>query len=89
MEIPSLSPQSQWAIIAGSVILAGAFLTGLSKIVTGIKIVVAPLRELMSEHNVLWEDYNIRTGGSYRRTTGRGTPPDPEEFYRSHPLDRK
>jgi hypothetical protein len=44
----------------------------------------APFRQFISEHDVLWEDYNIRVGGVYRRSTGRGAPIDPEEFYRGH-----
>lgn len=86
LQLPGASTQSQWAIICAMVILAGTLIAALSKVVTGVKTIVAPIREFMYEHDVLWEDYNIRTGGSYRRTTGRGTPPEPEEWYRTHPI---
>jgi hypothetical protein len=75
----------QWPFLFGAVILAGAVLTAVWKIGRFVKAIVSPVRQFMSEHDVLWEDYNIRTGGKYRRSTGRGGPPDPEDFYRAHP----
>lgn len=80
-----MTPGSWWAVVVGAVVLAGMALEGVKRIASTVKMVLAPIRELIQEHDVLWEDYNIRTGGGYRRTTGRGTPPDPEEFYRKHP----
>ena len=65
-------------------ILAGGLAVAVRRIVIFCQSVVAPIKEFVSEHNVLWEDYNIRTGGRYRRSTGRGDPPDPEEYYRTH-----
>jgi hypothetical protein len=74
----------QWPFVFAVVILAGTTLTALWKIGRFVKAILSPVRQFMSEHDVLWEDYNIRTGGKYRRSTGRGAPPDPEEFYRTH-----
>lgn len=67
-------------IVGGSVVLAALW-----KIGRIINAIVQPVREFLSEHDILWEDYNLRTGGAYRRRTGRGAPPDPEDFYRDHP----
>ena len=85
MQMPVTFQQMQWPLVIGIVIAAGTFLTAVSRIVHVVKSAAAPFREFISEHDVLWEDYNIRTGGNYRRSTGRGAPPEPEEFYRNHP----
>jgi hypothetical protein len=74
----------QWPFLIAIVIGSSAFLAAVWKIAGMVRAMTAPLRQFMSEHDVLWEDYNIRTGGKYRRATGRGAPPDPEEFYRTH-----
>ena len=78
---------TQWSFSLGSICLASAILVAAWKITSVIRLVVNPIREFVAEHNVLWEDYNIRTGGGYRRSTGRGAPPEPEDFYRKHPID--
>lgn len=80
-------PQVQVPVLIVLVLLLSAFLVAVWKIVAVIRLLVAPFRQFVSEHDVLWEDYNLRTGGTYRRATGRGAPPDPEEYYRKHPLD--
>jgi hypothetical protein len=86
-DLPLTGVSSQWGILIAAIVVAGTVLAAISRVASAVRMVVAPIREFMSEHDVLWEDYNIRTGGGYRRTTGRGTPPDPEEFYRKHPVD--
>jgi hypothetical protein len=73
--------QVQWPFLLGVVIGAAALISAVRRIVDATHALAAPLRQFISEHDVLWEDYNIRTGGAYRRATGRGAPPDPEEFY--------
>jgi len=82
--MPLSVEQIQWPIVVAVVVGSGAFLAGLSKIARVAKEVIGPVREILSEHDVLWEDYNIRTGGEYRRSTGRGAPPEPEDYYRKH-----
>jgi hypothetical protein len=82
-------PLGQWPFLIGVLIFVSAGLTAIWRIGVIVKRISDPLREIFAEHNVLWEDYNIRTGGSYRRLTGRGRPPDPEEFYRAHPIERE
>ena len=79
--------QIQWPLTIGIVIGCGTLLVAVSRIVGVVKSAVLPIKEFFAEHDVLWEDYNIRTGGQYRRRVGRGTPPDPEEFYRQHKDD--
>lgn len=80
-----LPVQFQWTISPTTLIASSAVVVAAWKLARVIKLLIDPFREIMSEHNTLWEDYNLRTGGSYRRSTGRGAPPDPEEFYRKHP----
>jgi hypothetical protein len=87
--LTQMTQSIQWPFLIGVVIAAGALLTAIRKIVDAGKALAAPLRQFLSEHDVLWEDYNLRTGGSYRRSTGRGSPPDPEEFYRDDDDDDK
>jgi hypothetical protein len=82
--MPVSMEQIQWPFLVGVLLLATTVLASVWKIAQIIRALTAPLRQFVSEHDVLWEDYNIRTGGKYRRTTGRGAPPDPEEFYRMH-----
>jgi hypothetical protein len=79
-------PQIQWTVSVGSIILAGSVLSSALVAARVVKRLIHPIKEFISEHDVLWEDYNLRTGGDYRRSTGRGGPPDPEEFYRDHRL---
>lgn len=55
-----------------------------SKFIHAMKDLTAPIREHFVEHDVMWEDYNLRTGGHYRRNTGRGNPPEPEDWHREH-----
>jgi hypothetical protein len=74
--------QIQWPFLIGVLVLSSTVLAALWKIAQITRALTAPIRQFLSEHDVLWEDYNYRTGGKYRRTTGRGAPPDPEEFYR-------
>ena len=87
---PPVSPlpnlQGAWALFVGAVLLAGAIAAAVGKVVRFAKDLAAPIHEFVGEHDVMWEDYNFRTGGVYRRRTGRGMPPDPEEFYRVHPI---
>lgn len=84
-QAPIAMEHMQWPFLVGAVLISATVLTAVTKIGRVVSSVVAPVRQFMSEHDVLWEDYNIRTGGTYRRATGRGAPPDPEEFYRNHP----
>jgi hypothetical protein len=71
-------------VIGGGIVTLSLVLVALWKISQIVKWVTEPFREFVREHDLLWEDYNIRTGGSYRRRTGRGNPPEPEDFYRDH-----
>jgi hypothetical protein len=80
--MPNALEQFQWPYLVGTLLLTSTVLVAVWKIAEIVKAITAPLRQFVSEHDVLWEDYNIRTGGAYRRSTGRGAPPDPEEFYR-------
>lgn len=90
MQFPLTMQMAQWPFLVGVLVFCSAGLTALWKIAQAAKALTAPLRQFISEHDVLWEDYNIRTGGHYRRSTGRGNPPDPEEFYRdTQPSDRQ
>lgn len=73
----------QWPFLAGVVIIASTVLTAIWKLAAALHGLTAPLMRFITEHDVLWEDYNIRTGGSYRRSIGRGSPPEPEDFYRT------
>ena len=83
MQLPV--PHFEFTVSAGNLLLAAAVLGAVWKAGRLVKSLSAPIREFISEHNVLWEDYNIRVGGTYRRATGRGAPLDPEEYYRGHP----
>lgn len=71
----------QWPFLIAVIIASASLLTAVVKAVRAVKYLSAPIRQFLSEHDVMWEDYNIRTGGTYRRATGRGNPPDPEEFH--------
>ncbi len=87
MQVSTNLQEIQWPFLFGVVVLAATVLTAVWKIGHFVNAIITPLRQFVSEHDVLWEDYNIRTGGRYRRSTGRGAPPEPEEFYRSHDDD--
>jgi hypothetical protein len=80
----SAIPSIQWTISLGSILIASSLLAAAVTISKVAKSVISPIRQFISEHDVLWEDYNIRTGGSFRRNTGRGDPPEPEDFYKTH-----
>jgi hypothetical protein len=81
-QIPLLAGHEWWAIAATILIAASVILTAFMKLTSAVKALTLPLKQFVAEHNILWEDYNLRTGGQYRRSRGRGSPPDPEEFYR-------
>jgi hypothetical protein len=82
--MPVTVQQVQWPFLIAVLIASSVVLTAVWKIAHVLRAFTAPLRQFVSEHDALWEDYNIRTGGTYRRATGRGAPPDPEDFYRAH-----
>lgn len=77
-------PTFRWDLTLGNLLVALAFIASSWKVATIARVLVAPIREFIDEHDVLWEDYNIRTGGSYRRRTGRGSPPEPLDLSRPH-----
>jgi hypothetical protein len=85
MEFPVVMQAGQWPFLIAVIIFVAAALTAIWKIGQIVKRAGAPLKELMQEHNILWEDYNIRAGGSYRRASGRGNPVDPAELYADYP----
>lgn len=80
-----LSNFVSWSLSLNDLLVSSAVLVGLWKLSHVVQALIGPLRQFISEHDVMWEDYNMRTGGSYRRSTGRGAPPDPEEHYKKHP----
>jgi hypothetical protein len=71
----------QWPFLITVIIALSVFLTAIWKALDALRAITAPFRQFVGEHDVMWEDYNIRTGGTYRRAIGRGAPPDPEEYY--------
>jgi hypothetical protein len=81
----ALNPEMGW--LAAKCAGASILLVALWRVGRVIKRIAGPFREFLVEHDVLWEDYNIRTGGTYRRRTGRGDPPEPEDFYRKHQIE--
>ena len=82
-------PQFQWTISLNGLLIASAILMAAWKLSMLVRMLISPIRDFVDEHNVLWEDYSIRTGGKYRRAIGRGGAIDPEEFYRHHAADVK
>lgn len=84
MTFPLISP----TITIGNIIMVASGIIGTiivgSKLLRAIKELTAPIREHMVEHDVMWEDYNLRTGGKYRRDTGRGNPPEPSDWHRDN-----
>jgi hypothetical protein len=86
MEFPV--PSFQWSISLNTILIAVAIVVSVWKVSRVAKAVIMPIRQFVSqfvsEHDVMWEDYNLRTGGTYRRAIGRGCPPNPEEFYQHH-----
>ncbi len=81
-------PVFHWDLSLGNLVVALTFIVSAWKVIVVVKKVVIPVVQVFEEHNVLWEDYNIRTGGPYRRRTGRGAPPEPSEFYRQQSLNQ-
>ena len=82
-------PQFQWSLSLNTVLIASAALAAVWKVSHILRLLINPIRDFVDEHNVLWEDYSIRTGGKYRRAVGRGGAPEPEDFYRHSEQDAK
>jgi hypothetical protein len=82
MEFPV--PSFQWSISLNAILVWVAIVVGIWKVSRIAKAVMLPFRLYINEHDVMWEDYNLRTGGTFRRAVGRGCPPNPEEFYQRH-----
>lgn len=59
-------------VTAGSIlIMLSIGLTGLA-LWTGLRKLLQPLFIRFDEHDILWEDYSIGRGRTYRRSSGRG-----------------
>ncbi len=78
-------PSFQWTVSLNGLMITSAILLGIWKASRVVTAVIGPIRQFMIEHDVMWEDYSMRTGGKYRRAIGRGGAPEPEEFYERHP----
>lgn len=88
-----MMPVFHWSMTLGNVAIVAALLGSSRAIVVALvgsaRAVVMPIREHLEEHDILWEDYNERTGGHYRRRSGRGSPPEPSDYYREHRLSER
>lgn len=80
-QIPWQILPRDWVFLLAMIVFLAIILGALRRLYMILKLVTDPIKQFIGEHNVMWEDYNIRTGGDYRRATGRGSPPEPCEFH--------
>lgn len=62
----------QMTITAGSILIVLSIGTSSITLWYGLKRLLAPLFIRFDEHDILWEDYSIKRGRTYRRSRGRG-----------------
>lgn len=67
----SSPPWLEWKISVGNIVTTLVVLVGLVPVARMCRAVQKSVSIFLDEHDVLWEDYNIRHGLDWRRTLGR------------------
>ncbi len=74
----------RWDVNANTLMLSLSILLASWRLASVLRRLVHPFLLRVEEHDVLWEDYALRTGGSFRRRVGRG-----QSLIRSEDEERK